>query len=73
MTKDILTVPVSTISSKSTFNMTGMIIQKRRRNLKHEMVEMLTCITDWEAAEARLQQNVEDMELEQVFEELYLD
>jgi len=37
------------------------------------MVEMLTCIKDWEAAEARLQQNVEDKELEQAFEELYLD
>ena len=73
MAKDILTVPVSTISSESTFSMTGRIIEERRRNLKHEMVEMLTLIKDWEAAEARLQQNVEDKELEQAFEELYLD
>jgi len=73
MAKDILTVPVSTISSESTFSMTGRIIEERRRNLKPEMVEMLTCIKDWEAAEARLQQNVEDKELEQAFEELYLD
>ncbi|XP_039841151.1 zinc finger BED domain-containing protein RICESLEEPER 2-like [Panicum virgatum] len=73
MAKDILTVPISTISSESTFSMTGKIIEERRRNLKPEMVEMLTCIKDWEAAEARLQQNVEDKELEQAFEELYLD
>ena len=53
--------------------MTGRIIKKRRRNLKSEMVEMLTCIKDWEVAESRLQQMVEDKELEQAFEELYLD
>ena len=73
MAKDILTVPVSTISSESTFSMTGRIIEERRRSLKPEMVEMLTCIKDWKAAGARLQQNVEDKELEQAFEELYLD
>jgi hypothetical protein len=37
------------------------------------MVEMLTCIKDWEAAEARLQHMVEDKELEEAFEEFYLD
>ena len=46
MAKDILTVPVSTISSESTFSMTGRIIEERRRKLKPEMVEMLTCIKD---------------------------
>ena len=51
--------------------MTGRIIEERRRKLKPEMVEMLTCIKDWEAAEVRLE--VEDKELEEVFEELYLD
>ena len=73
MTKDILTVPVSIISLESTFSMTGRIIKKRRMNLKSEMVEMLTYIKDWEAAESRLQQMVEDKELEQAFEKLYLD
>ncbi|XP_039841952.1 zinc finger BED domain-containing protein RICESLEEPER 2-like [Panicum virgatum] len=42
-------------------------------NLKPEMVEMLTYIKDWEATEARMQQNMEDKELEQAFEDLYLD
>jgi len=46
MAKDILTVPVSIISSESTFSMTGRIIEERRRKLKPEMVEMLTCIKD---------------------------
>ena len=46
MVKDVLTVPVSTISSKSTFSMTGRIIEERRRRLKPETVEWLTCIKD---------------------------
>jgi hypothetical protein len=37
------------------------------------MVEILTCIKDWEATEVRLQQNVEDKELEEAFEGLYFD
>jgi len=73
MAKDILTVPVSTISSESTFSMTGRIIEERRRRLKPKTVEWLTCIKDWELAEARLQHNVEDKELEEEFEQLYLD
>jgi hypothetical protein len=53
--------------------MTDRIIEERRRRLKAEMVEMLTCIKDWETAEARMQHNVEDKELKEAFQELYLD
>ena len=67
MAKDILIVPVSTISSTSTFSMTSRIIEEKRRKLKSKMVEMLTCIKDWEAKEARLQQNVEDKKHEEAF------
>ena len=73
MAKDILTVPVSTISSESTFSLTGRIIDERRRRLKSDVVEMLTCIKDWEDAEARMQHMVHDKELEETFENLYLD
>ena len=40
------------------------------------MVEILTCTKDWEAAYARLQQQVEDKSLaleEECYSELYLD
>jgi hypothetical protein len=73
MAKDILTVSISTISSESTFSMTGRIIEERRRRLNAETVEWLTCIKDWEMAEARLRHSVEDQELEEMFEDLYLD
>jgi hypothetical protein len=73
MAKDVLTTPVSTISSESMFSMTGRIIEERRRRLKAETVEWLTCIKDWELAEARLEHSVEDKELEEEFEDLWLD
>jgi hypothetical protein len=53
--------------------MTGRILEERRRRLNPETVEALTCIKDWENAEARLQHMVEDKELEEAFEALYLD
>jgi hypothetical protein len=37
------------------------------------MVEILACTKDWEAAEARLQQQVVDKELEAAFADLFLD
>jgi hypothetical protein len=46
MAKDVLTTPVSTISLESTFSITGRIIEERRRRLKLETVEWLTCIKD---------------------------
>jgi len=73
LAKDILTVPMSTISSESTFSLTGRIIEERRRRLNPKTVEALTCIKDWENAETRLQHMVEDKELEEAFAGLYLD
>jgi hypothetical protein len=53
--------------------MTDRIIEERRRRLKPETVEWLTYIKDWELAKTRLQHSVEDKELEEEFEDLYLD
>jgi hypothetical protein len=41
-----MTVPISTISSKSAFSTTGRIIEKRRWRLGHEIVEMLALVKD---------------------------
>lgn len=68
-----MTVPVSTISSESAFSTTGRIIEERRRRLTPEMVEILALIKDWEQGDARLQHTVDDTELEESFEDLYLD
>ena len=68
-----MTVVVSTISSKSAFSLTGRIIEERHRLLAPEMVEMLSCIKDWEAGDARAQHSMEDKELEVAFDDLYLE
>ncbi|CAO2176026.1 unnamed protein product [Urochloa humidicola] len=73
LAKDVMTVPVSTVSSESAFSTTGRIIEERRRRLTSDMVEMLTLVKDWELADARLQHDIEDPELEEAFENLYLD
>ena len=44
MARDIILVPVSTVSSESCFSLTGRILEERRRRLSPETVEMLTCL-----------------------------
>jgi hypothetical protein len=75
LARDVLTVPASTISSESTFSLAGRVIEERRRRLTSEMVEVLSCLKDWELADAHLQHNVEKetKELELAFDNMYLD
>jgi hypothetical protein len=47
LAKDVLTVPVSTISSESIFSLAGRLIEERRRSLTSEMVDILICLKDW--------------------------
>ncbi|XP_066341356.1 zinc finger BED domain-containing protein DAYSLEEPER-like [Miscanthus floridulus] len=46
MARDIISVPVSTISSESCFSLIGRIIEEWRRRLSPETMEMLICIKD---------------------------
>ncbi|XP_066375043.1 zinc finger BED domain-containing protein RICESLEEPER 1-like [Miscanthus floridulus] len=73
MAKDIMSVPISTMSSESYFSLIGRILDERRRRLLPEHVEMLACIKDWELGERRLQHDVDNQELVDSFEHLYLD
>jgi len=73
LAKDVLTVPVSTISSESAFSLTGRIIEERRRCLTSDMVEMLSLVKDWEQADTNTQHTMENVELVEAFENLYLD
>ena len=54
MTRDLLTPPVSTITSKSAFSIVANIIGDRRTTLVVEMLEALTCLKDWEDGCMRL-------------------
>jgi hypothetical protein len=68
-------VPASTISSESTFSLAGRVIEERRRRLAPDTVEILSCIKDWELADAHLQHSVEEdtKELEDEHDNLWLD
>jgi hypothetical protein len=46
LVKDVLIVPVFTISSEGAFSLTSRIIKERRRRLTSKMVKMLTYIKD---------------------------
>jgi hypothetical protein len=59
MARDIMVVPVSTVSSESFFSLTGRVIEEWRRWLLPHTVEMLTCVKDWELGDARAQHEVE--------------
>jgi hypothetical protein len=65
--RDILLVPVSTVSSEATFSTVGRIIEERRSSLAPETVEAITCLKDWKRAEDRKQHQLEDPEIEQAF------
>ena len=73
MARDIMSVPVSSVSSESCFSCTARILKDRRRRLLPEHVEMLTCMKDWEQAVRREQHAPEDVDLEEAFKNLFLD
>jgi hypothetical protein len=73
MGRDIFSVPVSTVSLESCFSLTGRIIEERRQRLLPEHVKMLACIKDWELGDRRLQHSVDNQEMTEAFENLYLD
>ena len=59
LARDVMSVPVSTVSSESYFSLTGRVIEERRRRLLPHTVEILTCVKDWELGDARTQHEVE--------------
>jgi hypothetical protein len=60
MARDIMSVPISTCSSKSYFSLSGRITKERRRRSVPKTVEMLTCLKDWELGEKRKQHSAAD-------------
>jgi hypothetical protein len=47
MALDILSIHVSTVASKSTFNVGGRVINQFRSSLKPDVVKALVCTRDW--------------------------
>jgi hypothetical protein len=47
MARDVLSIPISTIASESTFSIGGCVIDQYRSSLKPDIVETLVCTRDW--------------------------
>ena len=47
MARDVLSIPVSTVASESTFSVGGQVIDQFRSALKPDVVEALVCSRDW--------------------------
>ncbi|XP_038724234.1 zinc finger BED domain-containing protein DAYSLEEPER-like [Tripterygium wilfordii] len=45
--KDVLSIPMTTVASESTFNASGRILSPHRSRLHHKTVEALMCARDW--------------------------
>jgi hypothetical protein len=73
MARDIMYVLVSTVSFESCFSCTARILEDWRRRLLPEHVEMLTCMKDWDQAVRKEQHAPKDIDLEELFDNLYLD
>ena len=50
MTRDLLTLSVSIAASESIFSITANILGEKKTRLSDEMLEVLTCLKDWEDA-----------------------
>ena len=52
--RDVLTVPVSSVSSEAAFSTAGRIMDDRRARLRPKLVKILTCVKDWERAKLKM-------------------
>ncbi|XP_039851477.1 zinc finger BED domain-containing protein RICESLEEPER 2-like [Panicum virgatum] len=61
--------------AESTFSLASRVLEERRRRLTPDLVEVLSCIKDWELADLHKQHTVEKetKDLEAAFEAMYLD
>jgi hypothetical protein len=47
MARDLLAVPINTITSKSSFSAGGSVIEPHRTSLSTDAIQMLLCGSDW--------------------------
>jgi hypothetical protein len=68
LAKDIMTIPVSTISSESAFSLSSRLLDDRRQSLTPTHVERLSLIKDREQAD-----NMKNKDTEEMMKNMFLD
>ncbi|CAN1241575.1 Zinc finger BED domain-containing protein RICESLEEPER 2 [Linum perenne] len=71
MARDVLAVPISTVSSESAFSTGGRVLDAFRSSLTPRIVEALICNQDWLRADSRAPSIEEDqLDIDKIDEEL---
>ena len=70
---DVFAVPVSTVSSEQTFSASGRILNKMRTKLSQKIIEILTCLRDWERSRHQDQYEILDDTLIESFQFCNID
>ena len=77
MTREILSVLVSTVASEASFSTSGRVVSNKRCGLSPETIEALVCLKDWNLADTRRQEAKQEAEQEaelaEAFERLKLE
>ncbi|XVF55831.1 hypothetical protein PTKIN_Ptkin06aG0068100 [Pterospermum kingtungense] len=47
MARDILSIPITTVASESTFSVRGKVLDQYHSSLKPDIVEAIVCTKDW--------------------------
>ncbi|KAK2649040.1 hypothetical protein Ddye_016529 [Dipteronia dyeriana] len=66
MTRDILSIPVSTVASESAFSVGGRVLDRYRSLLKPDVVEAIVCTRDW----MQMDNVSESLEVEEIYEDI---
>ena len=61
--RDVLIVPVSTVASEAAFSASGKVVSKKGCNLSLEAIEVVVCLKDWNLADKRLHDHVQEAAL----------
>ncbi|CAN1337711.1 Putative AC transposase [Linum perenne] len=71
MARDVLVVPISTVSSESAFSTGGRVLDAFRSSLTPRIVDALICTQDWLRADSRAPSIEEDqLDINKIDEEL---